>query len=65
MGMTSPMSSLTQPGIEGVTDSRAVVELARKMNDHAAKTIGRSSAGPTRATVQDHPAGGQLEHAPG
>jgi hypothetical protein len=46
-GIGISILSLTQPGIEGVTDSRQAVELARKMNDHAARTIGRRSVGPT------------------
>ncbi|APR79341.1 2-amino-3-carboxymuconate-6-semialdehyde decarboxylase [Minicystis rosea] len=31
--------SLTQPGIEGLTDARKAVDMARRMNDHAAKKL--------------------------
>lgn len=36
-GIGISILSLTQPGIEGVTDTRQAVDLARRMNDHAAE----------------------------
>lgn len=38
-GIGLSVLSLTTPGIEGVTDPRKAVDLARKMNDHVAETL--------------------------
>ncbi len=38
-GIGVSILSLTQPGIEGITDSRKAVEMARRMNDHAAEKL--------------------------
>lgn len=38
-GIGVSILSLTQPGIEGVTDPREAVDLARRMNDHAAEHL--------------------------
>ena len=38
-GIGISILSLTQPGIEGVTDAGEAVELARRMNDHAAEKL--------------------------
>lgn len=38
-GIGLSILSLTQPGIEGITDSRKAVEMARRMNDHSAERV--------------------------
>ncbi|MEV1170450.1 amidohydrolase family protein [Nonomuraea sp. NPDC049784] len=38
-GIGISILSLTQPGIEGITDSRKAVDMARRMNDHAAENL--------------------------
>ncbi|MGW9102706.1 amidohydrolase family protein [Priestia megaterium] len=38
-GIQTSILSLTQPGIEGITDPKRAIELARKMNDYVAETI--------------------------
>lgn len=38
-GIGVSILSLTQPGIEGITDGRKAVDMARRMNDHAAKKL--------------------------
>ncbi|MDF2695284.1 MAG: 2-amino-3-carboxymuconate-6-semialdehyde decarboxylase [Labilithrix sp.] len=38
-GIGVSILSLTQPGIEGMTDAREAVEMARRMNDHAAEKL--------------------------
>ncbi|HMN81663.1 MAG TPA: amidohydrolase family protein [Burkholderiaceae bacterium] len=40
-GIATAVISLTQPGIEGVADRRRAVDLARRMNDHAANELAR------------------------
>jgi 2,3-dihydroxybenzoate decarboxylase len=41
-GIDISILSLTQPGIEGITDAAVAIETARRMNDHAAdKLVGR------------------------
>ncbi|GAA2331970.1 amidohydrolase family protein [Streptomyces violaceusniger] len=38
-GIGISILSLTQPGIEGVTDTKQAIDLARRMNDHAAENL--------------------------
>jgi 2,3-dihydroxybenzoate decarboxylase len=40
-GIGVSILSLTQPGIEGITDARKAVDTARRMNDHAATLVAR------------------------
>ena len=45
-GISISVLSLTQPGIQGIQDSRTAIDVARRMNDYAAEILARQD--PTR-----------------
>jgi 2,3-dihydroxybenzoate decarboxylase len=67
-GIGVSILSLTQPGIEGITDTRTAIDTAKRLNDHAAKEL--VSRHPDRlqmfaaVPLQDpQAAAAELEHA--
>jgi len=44
-GIQTTILSLTQPGVEGITDTKKAIDIARKMNDHIADFFVKANPG--------------------
>ncbi len=44
-GIQTTIISLTQPGVEGITDTKKAIDIARKMNDHIADFFVKANPG--------------------
>src|ERR1700733_11612586 len=44
-GIEMTILSLTQPGVEGITNTKAAIDMAKKMNDHLANFFVKANPG--------------------